>query len=164
PDIQGPHPVEDGDIFLLCSDGLSGPLSDREIGAVGSVLPPPEACEFLVDLANLRGGPDNITLIVVRLGAKSESKGRARDVPVERASLLSRIPWPLWILLLGVLLAGAAFGLIYNKLPGEKVAFGAAAVTIVAGLICLGVYHVQQKNRPESEPEYRPRTKVYRES
>jgi protein phosphatase len=165
PDIQGPHPVEDGDIFVLCSDGLSGPLTDREIGAVGSVLPPAEACEFLVDLANLRGGPDNITVIVVRIGAKSKAKARDDDEPViKRRSLLSRIPWPLWILLLGVLLAGAAFGLIYNKLPGVNLAFGAAAITIVVGLICLGVYHVQQKNQPEEEPEYRPRTKVYRQS
>src|SRR5262249_2731521 len=57
-DIEGPHPVLPGDIFLLCSDGLSGPLTDKELGAVASVLAPGEACRFLVDLANLRGGPD----------------------------------------------------------------------------------------------------------
>ena len=60
-DIRGPHPVEDGDTFLLCSDGLSGPLSDPEMGAVTSVLTPAEACQLLIDLTNLRGGPDNIT-------------------------------------------------------------------------------------------------------
>src|SRR5262249_52091887 len=54
-DLEGPHPLRQGDIFLLCSDGLSGQVSDHEIGAVASVLPPAEACRFLVDLANLRG-------------------------------------------------------------------------------------------------------------
>jgi protein phosphatase len=39
-DIEGPHPVQDGDIYVLCSDGLSGPVSDPEIGAVASTLPP----------------------------------------------------------------------------------------------------------------------------
>ena len=58
-DVEGPHPLLAGDIFLLCSDGLSGQVPDSEIGAVASMLPPEEACRFLVDLANLRGGPDN---------------------------------------------------------------------------------------------------------
>ena len=65
-DVEGPHPMREGDIFLLCSDGLSGQLSDAEIGAVASVLPPAEACRVLVDLANLRGGPDNITAVLAR--------------------------------------------------------------------------------------------------
>ena len=32
---------------------------------MAETLPPAEACQFLVDLANLRGGPDNITCVVV---------------------------------------------------------------------------------------------------
>src|SRR5207248_11480338 len=61
-----PHPVRPGDMFVLCSDGLSGPVSDEEIGGVAALLPPEEACQFLVALANLRGGPDNITVQIVR--------------------------------------------------------------------------------------------------
>src|SRR5207249_10699397 len=68
-DVEGPHPIQPGDAFLLCSDGLSGQVSDREIGAVVSALPPSEACEFLVHLANLQGGPDNITVAIIRTGA-----------------------------------------------------------------------------------------------
>ncbi|MDP1562291.1 MAG: protein phosphatase 2C domain-containing protein [Pirellulaceae bacterium] len=65
-DIEGPFALEAGDIFMLCSDGLTGPVADREIAQVLAALPPAEACESLINLANLRGGPDNITVIVVK--------------------------------------------------------------------------------------------------
>src|SRR5260370_39368521 len=71
-DIEGPHPLRPGDIFLLCSDGLSGQLTDHEIGAIASVLPPAESCRFLVHLTNLRGGPDNITVVIIRVGVTPE--------------------------------------------------------------------------------------------
>ncbi|MCS7015447.1 MAG: protein phosphatase 2C domain-containing protein [Gemmatales bacterium] len=66
-DIEGPHSVEAGDIFVLCSDGLSGLVSDAEIGAIVSSLSVQEAAKFLVALANLRGGPDNITVLIIRI-------------------------------------------------------------------------------------------------
>src|ERR1041385_8124152 len=73
-DVEGPHPLEQGDVFLLCSDGLSGQVNDRVIGAVVTALPPEEAVRFLVHMANLQGGPDNTTVIVVRVGtAANES-------------------------------------------------------------------------------------------
>jgi protein phosphatase len=68
-DLEGPAPVQVGDIFLLCSDGLSGQVQDDEIGKIIGCLEPNEAVRALVDLANLRGGPDNITVIVVRVTA-----------------------------------------------------------------------------------------------
>ena len=66
-DLEGPFPLAVGDTFLLCSDGLSGQVKDDEIGAILATLPPEEAVQTLVDLANLRGGPDNITVIVARV-------------------------------------------------------------------------------------------------
>jgi protein phosphatase len=89
-DVEGPHPMEPGDFFLVCSDGLSGQVSDREIGAVISNLPPDEACRFLINLANLQGGPDNITVIVVHVASQrlAESpgsmSGQAGDGQVEQ--------------------------------------------------------------------------------
>jgi len=66
-DLEGPFDAAAGDVFLLCSDGLSGQVSDEEIGTLLSCLPPQEAVEMLVDLANLRGGPDNISVVVARI-------------------------------------------------------------------------------------------------
>src|SRR5262249_1605452 len=47
-DIEGPHPLQPGDSYVLCSDGLSNQLTDQEIGAITSVLPPAEACRLLM--------------------------------------------------------------------------------------------------------------------
>ena len=70
-DVEGPHDVFPGDIYLLCSDGLTGLIEDNEIGTIARELPPAEACQLLVHLANLRGGPDNITVVIVRVNAPS---------------------------------------------------------------------------------------------
>ena len=74
-DLEGPFPLAVGDKFLVCSDGLSGQVTDDELGVVMGVLPPQEASRALIDLANLRGGPDNITLIIVHINADSGSSG-----------------------------------------------------------------------------------------
>lgn len=64
-DLEGPLPLAAGDRYLLCSDGLTGPLSPELIGMVLDALPPKDATQTLVDLANLLGGPDNITVMAV---------------------------------------------------------------------------------------------------
>jgi serine/threonine protein phosphatase PrpC len=67
-DIEGPLAVQLADVYLLCSDGLSGPVDDHEIGAFGGHFHPRDACRYLIHLANLRGGLDNITVLIVRIG------------------------------------------------------------------------------------------------
>ena len=59
--------VKAGDCFLLCSDGLSNYLEEKEIGEVLAERPREEAGKAFVDLANERGGDDNITCIVVEV-------------------------------------------------------------------------------------------------
>jgi protein phosphatase len=55
------------DLFVLCSDGLTGHLDDEEIARFAAADPDLDAvCGRLVDLANARGGEDNITVVVVR--------------------------------------------------------------------------------------------------
>ena len=63
-DLEGPFPLRVGDKFLLCSDGLSGQLTDEEMGVLLQVVDIQMAVNAMVDLANLRGGPDNITVVV----------------------------------------------------------------------------------------------------
>jgi protein phosphatase len=66
PDIFELEP-EPGDLFLLCSDGLTRELTDRSIEALLSAdLPLDTACARLVEAAKKAGGHDNITCILVR--------------------------------------------------------------------------------------------------
>jgi PPM family protein phosphatase len=86
-DIEGPMPVELGDVFLLCSDGLSGPVEDPEIGAFAASFHPRDACRYLVNLANLRGGLDNVTVIIVRIGEWIDpDSAEIRQQPEEKSS------------------------------------------------------------------------------
>ena len=66
--VQSWRPIQRGDMVLICSDGLSGVVGSAEMQA--TVMDAPdltEACESLIDLANSRGGPDNITVILAQL-------------------------------------------------------------------------------------------------
>ena len=56
-----------GDVYLLCSDGLSGMLTDEQIlGVVASGADTNEICRSLIQRANEHGGEDNITALVIR--------------------------------------------------------------------------------------------------
>jgi protein phosphatase len=62
--------AEPGDVFLLCSDGLANMVEDRELHeVVQSTAHFADIPKRLIDLANERGGDDNITVIVVRMSA-----------------------------------------------------------------------------------------------
>src|SRR5262249_4860978 len=130
-DLEGPHPIEPGDVFILCSDGLSGPVSDSEIGAVATVLPPAEACRFLIDLANVRGGPDNITSLIVRVKDKAQLK---RTIQKTRAQHIRSYIWPV-CLMAAVCLASYALVLKSNQSDGlAMLIFTLAAITALGGM------------------------------
>ena len=59
--------VEEGDALVLCSDGLSGMLSDSEILMIVEKYSPQESVYRLIERANANGGNDNITALVVRV-------------------------------------------------------------------------------------------------
>lgn len=62
--------LQPGDNLLLCSDGLFGMVADEEIAALIGVAKTPEAaCRELVACANGRGGRDNISVILLSVGA-----------------------------------------------------------------------------------------------
>lgn len=60
--------IEEEDIFILCSDGLTNMLEDEDIlsTVISSKEDPSLSCNALIDLANNKGGEDNISVIVVR--------------------------------------------------------------------------------------------------
>lgn len=58
-----------GDTVVLCSDGLHGVVEDAEIAPLVTAMPPADACRALIQLANERGGPDNITVVIARAAA-----------------------------------------------------------------------------------------------
>jgi PPM family protein phosphatase len=62
-----PFPLRAGDTLLICSDGLHGLVNDGELLALAGSNPPAQACRMLVNLANDRGGSDNITVQILRI-------------------------------------------------------------------------------------------------
>ncbi|MEK6743097.1 MAG: Stp1/IreP family PP2C-type Ser/Thr phosphatase [Nitrospirota bacterium] len=66
PDLME-QPVKPGDMFLLCSDGLTEMVDDREIGRILAGSAPRDAARKLIDAANAQGGVDNITAVVVQV-------------------------------------------------------------------------------------------------
>jgi serine/threonine protein phosphatase PrpC len=166
-DIEGPHPLQVGDIFIVCCDGLSGLVTDQEIGAVASVLPPAEACSFLVQLANLRGGPDNITVIIVRVTGnpampRPKPEGPAPEVEF-RTPWYRRLPWPVLALSFGVLLAAEAALLAFLGWDTSETAFALAAVVLLVGLIGLGIHYVHTMRQAAAAKQPR-RLKVYEQT
>lgn len=77
-DTFSPKKLHAGNVLVLCSDGLSDLVHDDEIHQFASSVTPGEAVETLVGLANLRGGPDNISVLVVRVYGAIESAPKKR--------------------------------------------------------------------------------------
>jgi protein phosphatase len=77
-----------GDIFLLCSDGLTGEVPDPQIEALlAADLPLEQLCATLVEAANVAGGHDNITCLLVR--AEGDASIAAPTLPVTKPT------WPM---------------------------------------------------------------------
>jgi protein phosphatase len=133
-----------GDVFLLCSDGLTGRVSDAEIGAIIGLLDPETSAQLLVDMANLRGGSDNITAVVVQVTgdvfssrhqkeltwkmsepqtpppAASAGWWLALGLAILSALLLLGLQQQLGAILAGLAAAGAAIGLGYQRLRARR--------------------------------------------
>jgi len=83
PDV--PIELQNGDIFLLCSDGLTGPVTDDEMARLVWEYDLEEACDRLVRLANARGGEDNTTVQLLRFGSRPKLPTSATLVQPGRA-------------------------------------------------------------------------------
>ncbi|HET6326870.1 MAG TPA: PP2C family serine/threonine-protein phosphatase [Planctomycetaceae bacterium] len=155
-DIEGPYAVLPGDVYLICSDGLTGHVQDAEIGIIASELPPPEACRMLVNLANLRGGSDNVTVVIARVANVAGS-----DAEEETVAPMPGLGWgwiiTIWCLAL-LFVAGVVSFLFDHPVPG---------VCLLAAASFLGVgafaYWLERRpRRPRQTGEEGVETTVWR--
>lgn len=127
-DLEGPFPIAVGDSFLLCSDGLTAVISDAEIAAFLANMPPAEAVKVLVDLANLRGGPDNITVIIAKVvGPEIATTDSAKAIRVNSKKADYAVHPLVWAFL-GVSLLLTIFFLLTGQMM----------TAIIPGVIALG--------------------------
>jgi len=120
PEVRmGPIDLKPGASLLLCSDGLCDVVTDEEIGDVVLTSSPQKACEALIRLANQRGGPDNITVMIYRQPGgrlRSRSTQAVRRTFRKKVLGLSLLVW----LAVAAALAAVALGafLMWPKMEG----------------------------------------------
>jgi PPM family protein phosphatase len=148
-DLEGPLPVVAGDTFLMCSDGLSGQVKDDELGIILGSMPPGEAVRALIDLANLRGGPDNITVIVAKAVGQVWAQASSDDVPRPRADVRPVSPL-VWIALGVVALAGLGLLVLQQYIP-------AALCLLVTAALGAGALIYRQGGEKKGPPMNGPR-------
>ena len=83
--------LDPGDRLLLCSDGLCGVVPDAELERLIAEHAPDDAVVRAVDAANERGGPDNITAVVVEVPERAEASGGERGGGVALVALLALV-------------------------------------------------------------------------
>ena len=141
-DLEGPFPVEQNDLFVLCSDGLSGTLSDEEIAIFTSQLSIEEATAAVVGLTLVRGAPDNTTVIIVKAGPEevTQYSRREKQWPLvdDGGSIASqRRPW----IFLGVADVSFFFCLVsysaYNSSDGTDAFF--RRMLLASSIISMGL-------------------------
>ena len=138
-DFEGPFPVQVGDTFLLCSDGLTGKVDDEELGVILANVPPKEAAQVLVDLANLRGGPDNITVILVKVTSPQVTTAVAKADPLVIGAVgenSNEVNPALWVVTGVCFLAAVVMAVLGFPLPAVLAACG--------GMIALTIGILQQ--------------------
>ena len=86
------QPFEDGDVYLLCSDGLNDVLLDEEIATILTQCPDDldaAALKMILDV-NARGGPDNVSIVLVRTGEQFTRAKGSRDASGRSRTLLHK--------------------------------------------------------------------------
>jgi PPM family protein phosphatase len=80
--------LEDDDVLLLCSDGLTGVVTDAEIAATITQHGARDAVDELIAQANAAGGPDNITVLALAVhAAQGAAAGERADAAADMAAL-----------------------------------------------------------------------------
>lgn len=179
-DLQG------GDRLLLCSDGLCGVVPEPDMARIaGEARPIDQVCARLVDDANARGGPDNITVVIVEIdpalggdGAPPLVETRTLSSPVVSAPLREpetgpmRRPAPkrmfpvrtiVWLVILVALAVGGMTGVRIWANSSWYVGFDGEKVAIYQGLptdFIISLHHVKETTaltKLDLAPFYRER-------
>lgn len=96
-------PLVVGDVLVLCSDGLTKHVTDAEIGEFVLRQELPTVADTLVDLANERGGRDNISVTVIRYGERPDLTQTMALTPPTAVAHPARLPrtasdrYALWV-------------------------------------------------------------------
>jgi PPM family protein phosphatase len=86
------HELTTGDIIVLCSDGLTRHVDDEEISSIIQEQPPAEATKTLIEMANERGGQDNISVAIIRYGAGQAKRPSTSNG--QQGTMTTRRPLP----------------------------------------------------------------------
>jgi serine/threonine protein phosphatase PrpC len=70
--------LKDGDLLLVCSDGLTSMVPDEEIGEILKSRGLAHTCKALIDAANSHGGQDNTTVVVAAIGDRKKRPAQTR--------------------------------------------------------------------------------------
>ena len=147
-DIEGPFPVQRGDLFLLCTDGVTGMIEDDELAIIIANLPTYEAAQFLVDLANIRGGSDNSTVIVglaagtqISTQEKVVEEEEVEPTPIRRAHPL------VWISAVLLMITALVVGELFDWVYGLPIAI-ASLLTLGMGIWFGRGYREEKTNNP----------------
>lgn len=118
--------VYHGDRLVLCSDGLTAHVSPQEFAEILARFPEDQqAASYLVQLANKRGGTDNITVIVATVASTSpQPRMMVFDTPTQRKpSAAPRKASIHWLLSLSIILLGLGVGIIAGALKPYRKKF-----------------------------------------
>jgi serine/threonine protein phosphatase PrpC len=135
--------IEPGDIFLLCTDGLSRVIDEPMIGTLLAADPPPRAARHLIEAALLAGGPDNVTVVIVREPEPIENAAdQATQRPVSRATTGRRslpVPEPAAILTKQSAGRSVSSPATSRRPTAERVAWLGALLALLVGLLSIGL-------------------------
>ncbi|MCB0198990.1 MAG: protein phosphatase 2C domain-containing protein [Anaerolineae bacterium] len=117
--------LKPGDTVLLCSDGLHGVVSNDEIKQIAASETPEKGARKLIDLANARGGPDNISVVIARIpGSAAPAAAAAGGARSNRITALA----------IAVLALAAVLVLMLFALNSFRDGEPATTPTVIAGV------------------------------
>ncbi len=91
PELELEHGVlEPGDLFVICSDGLTGHVEDSEILGASAAARSQELCDALVDLTLERGAGDNVTVVAVRYVSSRSGEAARTSLAREATNVVVR--------------------------------------------------------------------------